>query len=168
MYDTPEEIAALQTALDESYARAGEHYLAITTAERRPTAKQLVAYLQGTKHIALATVTKAGEPRVGPVDGWFVHGHFYFGSSKQSVRARHIRRQPAVSISHFAGDDIAITMHGKAVEIPRGTEEFKVLEQVSVEVYGTNIWDIHTDGVLWRMDPTTVLAYAQHPENFPE
>src|SRR2546430_1841235 len=125
MHETLEEIAALQTLLDESYSRAGEHFRSITTPERRPNAKQLVNYLTGVKHIALATVNKAGEPLVGPVDGWFLHGHFYFGSSMESVRAKHIKRQPAVSITHVAGDDIAVTMHGKAVEIPRGSDEFK-------------------------------------------
>lgn len=168
MHETPGEIAALQTLLDESYDRAGEHFRAITTPDKRPTAKQLVKYLTGVKHIALATVNKAGEPLVGPVDGWFLHGHFYFGSSTESVRAKHIKRQPAVSITHVAGDDIAVTMHGKAVEIPRGSEEFKQIEAYSVEVYGVNIWDMHADGVLWRMDPARAFAFASHPENYPE
>jgi uncharacterized pyridoxamine 5'-phosphate oxidase family protein len=168
MHETPEEVAALQTLLDESYARSGEHFRSITTPERRPTAKQLVKYLTGVKHIALATVTRDGEPRVGPVDGWFLHGHFYFGSSTESVRAKHIKRRPAVSFTHVAGDDIAVTMHGKAVEIPRGSEEFKQIERYSVEVYGQNIWDVHTDAVLWRMDPTGAYAFASDPASLPE
>jgi len=59
-------------------------------------------------------------------------------------------------------------MHGKAVEIPRGSEEFKQIEQVSIEVYGQNIWDIHADAVLWRMDPTGAFAYAPNAASLPE
>ena len=42
--------------------------------------------------LALATVTSDGHPLVGPVDGIFYRGAFYFGSSPESLRSRHIRR----------------------------------------------------------------------------
>ena len=41
--------------------------------------------------LALATVTADGRPIVGPVDGIFYRGAFWFGSAPDSVRFRHIR-----------------------------------------------------------------------------
>jgi hypothetical protein len=34
----------------------------------------------------VATVTAGGRPRIGPLDGLFFRGRFYFGSSKDSMR----------------------------------------------------------------------------------
>ena len=88
MYETGEDLARLQDLLDRSYARAGQHLRAITTPERRLTAGQVSAYLHGIKHIALATATADGRPRVGPVDGFFVRGRFHCGTSPTSMRVR--------------------------------------------------------------------------------
>ncbi|MDQ3654220.1 MAG: pyridoxamine 5'-phosphate oxidase family protein [Chloroflexota bacterium] len=51
------------------------------------------------KLLSLATVNRHGEPRVGPVDGLFYRGRFWFGSSPKAARFRHIRARPAVSVT---------------------------------------------------------------------
>jgi hypothetical protein len=47
--------------------------------------------------LPLATVTADQRPLVGPVDGIFYRGSFYFGSAPDSIRFRHIRARPQVS-----------------------------------------------------------------------
>ena len=64
--------------------------------------------------LVLATVTADGRPLVGPVDGYFLHGRFHFTSGRTSVRMRHLALRPSVSASHLPGEELAVTVHGRA------------------------------------------------------
>ena len=114
MYETPEELSDLQELLDRSAAGGGPHLSGIISAERRMTAEQLCRRLTGMRLLALATATADGRPLVGPVDGYFLHGAWYFSSARNSVRMRHLRARPAVSATHLPGEELAVTVHGKA------------------------------------------------------
>ena len=120
MEETAEELRELQALIDRSFANAGPHLLAIMTPQRRPTAGQVVHHLQGIKHVSLGTVTARGEPRVAPLDAYFVRGHFVVSTGGRSMRLRHMRARPAVSLSHVVGDDVAVVVDGRAVVIERG------------------------------------------------
>ena len=135
MHETTAERAALQQLIDSSFAVAGTHTTSIITAERRLSADEAVAYLQGVKHLALATVTSSGEPRVGPVDGLFLHGTFWFSTSADAWRIKHLEARPAVSATHFVGDDIAITVHGAAYIVAGATPEADALRPYWEAVY---------------------------------
>jgi hypothetical protein len=117
MHETPDDLAALQALLDASYAAAGEHLLSIHTPERRLAAAQVADRLTGMRLLALATATADGRPVVGPVDSIFFRGAFVFGSSPDSLRFRHIRARPAVSATHLPGEELAVTVHGRAVPV---------------------------------------------------
>jgi hypothetical protein len=80
MFETPDEMGRLQQLLDESAANAGPHLRGIVTDDRRLRAEQVCQKLPGMCLLALATVTADGRPLVGPVDGYFLHGSFYFSS----------------------------------------------------------------------------------------
>ena len=116
-HETPEDLAALQRLLDDSYASAGEHLLSIHEPKRRLTAKKLCELLTGVRVLALATVSSKGEPIAGPVDGLFYRGKFFFGSSPESVRFKHIAARPAVSGVHSVGEELAVSVHGTAHSI---------------------------------------------------
>ncbi len=64
--------------------------------------------------LALATVTADGRPLVGPVDGYLLHGSLHFSSGRDSVRMRHLAARPACSATHLPGDELAVTVHGRA------------------------------------------------------
>jgi uncharacterized pyridoxamine 5'-phosphate oxidase family protein len=117
VHETPADLAALQDLLDRSYARAGAHLRRIITPERRLTAEQVSERLTGMCLLALATATSDGRPIVGPVDGIFFRGAFHFGSAPDSVRFRHIRARPDVSATHLPGEELAVTVHGRAVSV---------------------------------------------------
>jgi nitroimidazol reductase NimA-like FMN-containing flavoprotein (pyridoxamine 5'-phosphate oxidase superfamily) len=85
--------------------------------------------------LALATVTADGRPLVGPVDGIFYRGSFYFGSSPDSVRFRHIRRNPYVSATHLPGEELAVTVHGRAVPVDVRSHHEAGFRQTLLEVY---------------------------------
>ena len=64
--------------------------------------------------LVLATATADGRPLVGPVDGYFIHGSFWFSSGKNSVRMRHIAARPFVSATYLPSEQLAVTVHGRA------------------------------------------------------
>jgi nitroimidazol reductase NimA-like FMN-containing flavoprotein (pyridoxamine 5'-phosphate oxidase superfamily) len=136
MHETAADLSALQELLDRSYASAGAHLLRIHTTERRLTAEQVAERLTGMKLLALATVTSDGRPIVGPVDGIFYRGAFHFGSSPDSVRFRHIDKRPYVSATHLPGEELSITVHGRAapVEVEGGFRQ--ALLDIYVPRYG--------------------------------
>ena len=114
MLETPAEIDRLQQLLDRSAAGGGPHLRGIITDERRLSAAQLIELLTGMRLLIVATVTADGRPLAGPVDGYFLHGSFCFGSGRNSVRMRHLAARPAVSATHLAGEELAVTVHGRA------------------------------------------------------
>jgi hypothetical protein len=114
MLETAEEMANLQALLNASMATAGPHLRDVITDERRLSAVELTAQLQGMRLLVLATVTTDGRPLAGPVDGYFLHGTFWFSTGRASVRRRHLARRPACSATHLPGDELAVTVHGSA------------------------------------------------------
>src|SRR5579871_6703559 len=114
MLETSLEMERLQTLLDASMASAGPHLRGIISDERRLDARQLTARLQGLCLLVLATSTADGRPLAGPVDGYFLHGTFWFSSGRESVRMRHMAARPAVSASYLPGEELAVTVHGRA------------------------------------------------------
>jgi nitroimidazol reductase NimA-like FMN-containing flavoprotein (pyridoxamine 5'-phosphate oxidase superfamily) len=137
MHETADDLADLQAVLDRSYALAGPHLRRIITPARRLTAEQVSQRLAGVCLIALATATSDGRPIVGPVDGIFFRGAFYFGSAPDSVRFGHIRARPHVSATHLPGEELAVTVHGRAVPVEVKSGAFReALLEVYVPRYG--------------------------------
>ena len=117
MQETLDDLAALQRLLDASLAGAGAHLRAIFDEAHRLPASELAGALDGINVLDVATVTATGEPRVAPVDGIFYRGRWYFGSSPESARFRHLRRRPAVSACLTRGESLAVIVHGEAALI---------------------------------------------------
>ena len=162
MHETPEDLAALQDVLDRSYDGAGQHLHRIITPERRLTAEQVAERLTGMCLLALATATADGRPLIGPVDGVFFRGAFHFGSAPDSVRFRHIRARPHVSATHLPGEELAVTVHGRAeiVDVGPGTAFRQALLDVYVPRYGPG-WEKFIDsGPLYaRIVPERMFTF---------
>jgi uncharacterized pyridoxamine 5'-phosphate oxidase family protein len=135
MHETDDDLVRLQDLIDRSYASAGEHLLSIHTAERRLSAEQAAERLTGMCLLALATVTADGRPIVGPVDGIFYRGAFHFGSAPHSARFRHIRARPHVSATHLPGEELAVTVHGRAELLDIRAEESAGFRQTMLDIY---------------------------------
>jgi Pyridoxamine 5'-phosphate oxidase len=135
MHETDADFSALQELLDRSYQSAGSHLREITTPPRRVDARQTSERLQGMCLLSVATVTADGRPLVGAVDGIFYRGRFHFGSSPDSVRFRHLRRRPAVSAMHLPGEEVAFTVHGRAVFIDITAAEHAGFRRTLLDIY---------------------------------
>ena len=162
MHETADDLRALQGLLDRSYAAAGRHLLRIQTPERRLSATEVAERLTGMCLLALATVTADGRPVVGPVDGIFYRGAFHFGSAPDSVRFRHIRARPQVSATHLPGEELAVTVHGRATEVPIDGGFRETLLEIYVPRYGAG-WesDFLDDGPVYaRIDADRMFTFA--------
>ena len=135
MQESADDLARLQALLDASDAAAGPHLRRVITPERRLTAPELCARLEGMRLLALATVTADGRPIVGPVDGIFFRGAFHFGSAPDSVRYRHIRRNPHVSATHLPGEELAATVHGRASFVDVASPEHRDFRAALLSIY---------------------------------
>lgn len=165
MHESPAELVRLQELLEASYASAGPHLLSIHTPDRRLDATQVARRLQGMCLLALATVTSDGRPLVGPVDGIFFRGEFYFGSSPDSVRVRHIQRRPQVSAVHLPGEELAVTVHGRALPIELEDEQNAGFRQTLLDIYlpryGQEWEGFLTSGVVYaRIAAERMFAFA--------
>jgi nitroimidazol reductase NimA-like FMN-containing flavoprotein (pyridoxamine 5'-phosphate oxidase superfamily) len=168
VHETPEDLAELQQLLDRSFAGAGAHMRGIITPERRVSAEDLAERLSGMALLALATVTADGRPIIGPVDGIFHRGAFHFGSSPDSVRFRHIRSRPAVSATHLPGEEFAVTVHGRAVEVDIHAAEGAGLRRTLLEVYLPRYgpqWEEFLDSgpVYARIDAVRMFTFRMEP-----
>jgi hypothetical protein len=150
--------------LDRSFASAGPHLLEVITPERRLTAEQLAETLIGMRLLVLATTTADGRPVAGPVDGIFYRGRFYFGSSPDSVRFRHIARRPAVSATHLPGEELAVTVHGRASRVDVTSPEQSGIRAALLDVYVPRYgpeWETFLDSgpVYARIDPDRMFTF---------
>jgi uncharacterized pyridoxamine 5'-phosphate oxidase family protein len=160
VYETEEDLLALQELIERSHAGAGAHLRAIFDDERRIPAAELPALLPGVQVLALATVTARGEPRVAPVDGLFFRGRWHFGSGERSARFRHIRARPAVSAAHIRGEELAVIVHGRAVEIdPRGPGEEAFRAYLNETYPGWDGADWAAGAPYARIEPSAMFTF---------
>jgi len=166
MLETTEELDNLQQLLDRSMAGAGEHLRGIITGERRLSAAELAGRLPGMRLLTVATVTADGRPLAGPVDGYFLHGTFWFSSGRNSVRMRHLAARPAVSATHLPGEELAVTVHGRAelfdMRDPAGAELRRAMLDWYVPRQGPEFesWLDALDAVGARIEPEKMFTFA--------
>jgi hypothetical protein len=166
MLETAEELGNLQQLLDRSMAGAGEHLRGIITGERRLSAADLAGRLQGMRLLTVATVTADGRPLAGPVDGYFLHGTFWFSSGRNSVRMRHLAARPVVSATHLPGEELAVTVHGRAELLELRDPAAAELRQAMLDWYvprqGPEFesWLSALDAVAARIEPAKMFTFA--------
>ena len=157
MFETPEELARLQTLLDASHARATEHLRGIIHDDRTLSATHIAGLLTGMKVITAATVTASGEPRISAMDGHFLHGTWTFSTSRTAAKARHLAARPGVSVAHVDGEQLAVFSHGRAAELEG--DELAAVDQHWTAHYGSSplSWG---DVVMYRLEPSWMVGYA--------
>ena len=168
MYETDAELVELQRMFDAHLAHANPHMTGIITPKHRPSARQVVRYLDGIKHVAFATVTPRGEPRVSPLDTLFIRGRFTLSTGGEAVRLRHLRANPACSAVHMDGDKIAVVANGVVEWIERDHIDHDEIHGTWQEAYESDPYDWGDEIVFFRIQPTSMWAYAFHSEDFAE
>jgi hypothetical protein len=114
----PEALAALQRILDDSRGAAGAAVSdTFDRAERRLSAADFVAFWNGTRMKAMATVGKKG-PHIAPVHAEFAAGKLRSTIYENAVRRADLRRNPEVALTTWGPNGAAAIVYGRAREIP--------------------------------------------------
>jgi len=161
VFETPVELAWLDDLLTRSLHGAGEHLRSIMTeGERTLDAAQTTAVLTGMRTLSVATVTRAGEPRISGEDGHFLHARWVFTTSGDAVKVRHLRARPAVSAAHIVGDDLGVFCHGRAEFLLPDHADFPAIEEHLTAHYGSSPSSWGPDIVYLRVEPHWMVSYA--------
>ncbi len=166
MLETQAEIEELQSLFDATIARANPYMLSIVTPEHRLTARQVATYLQGTRHVAFASVTPKGEPRVSPLDSLFIHGHFTMGTDDRAVRVRSLRANPACSATYMEGERIAVVVNGAVEWLGRDHRDYEDIMKTWNAAYPQDSSEWGAGVVFFRIVPSAMWTFASHPEEF--
>jgi hypothetical protein len=167
MYESADELAALQGLLDDSFARASEHLRSIMTEPRRLTAERLVAEVPSPAVLNIATVTASGEPRVSAVDGHFLHGRWHFTTAGPSPKARQLAARPATSASFTPRDGFGVFCHGRARFLGPGDERQQLIEHC-ISVYGRSP-ETFGEGIAYvRIEPDWLVGFAMTDDEMAE
>ncbi len=169
VFETNEELAALDALLASSFAGATDHLREIVSSERRLSALDLSQYLVGIRHLSVATVTSHGEPRCSAVDGLFLHGRFWFTTSARAAKSVHLAQRPAVSAAHVIGDDIGIFVHGHVKTVNGGPGEADAIRHYWIDVYDSSPEEwvaVPEDMRYFEIVPTKMFSYAFSRERF--
>ena len=129
-------------------------------------AKQVVKLLDGMKTIAVAAPAPNGDPLVAPMDGWFLHGKFYFSSGSDAVRIRGLQKRARASVAYFEGERFLITAHGHAELMFKGHPGVTEIDAVFHDHYGGSAFDWSEEGVYVRLDADSFYTYSRTPKAF--
>ena len=163
---TPEDLRRLQALLDRSIEGAGEFLRnSFGMPDHSLSAAQLVHHLRGGRNVALATVTRSGEPRVAPIGALFFRGRFHVPTVATAARTRHLVQRPATSLTLYEGDDLAVIVHGKAEVLDQDHPDFPPLEEALRASGGGSVlqWG---EGVYLRVKAEKLYTFARHPGQF--
>ena len=167
MRETAAELAELQALIDRSHVRAKPHMAGIIHPGKYSlSAAQVVKLFDGMKTIAVAAPAPNGDPLVGPMDGWFLHGKFFFSSGGDAVRISGLRTRPRASAVYFEGERFAITAHGHAELMYEGHAQVAEIDAIFREHYGSSAFDWSAHGVYVRLDADRFYTYSRTPEAF--
>jgi hypothetical protein len=115
--------------------------------------------------LTVATVTAEGRPLTGPFDGYFLHGMFEFTSSRDAVRMKHLSKRPAVSATYLPGEDLSVTVHGRAEMFDLRSTEGDAVRNAMLDHYvpkqGPSFeeWVRNLDGLVARIVPQKMFAF---------
>ncbi|WP_433873159.1 pyridoxamine 5'-phosphate oxidase family protein [Saccharopolyspora sp. CA-218241] len=174
MFETTDELHSLQVLLDTSWAGSSSHLKSIVRpGESTLDAEQVVRVCQGMCTLAIATVTRRGEPRISGADGHFLHGSWIVGTHRQAAKARHLAARSAISATFMRGEQLGIFTHGHAVPLnPEATSSdptWPTVRDYLVHHYDGDgddpFWD---ENVWYRIDPNWMVAYSADPAGLPD
>lgn len=166
MHENSLDLDMLDELLRASIRRAGPFLRSsFEMPQKSLSARQICRYLRGIQTVALATATAKGEPRVAPIGAFLYRGRFHMPTTMEAARVRHVRRQPAVSLTLFEGIDFGVIVHGKALVLGEAHPDFDALEAIQREQSGVSVREWGA-GAFLRVDANTFYTFARFPDRF--
>jgi len=163
MRETQEDIERLQALLDNSIERAGAFLRrSFQMPEHSLTAQQLIDCWLDVQTVALATVSTRGEPRITPISSLLYRGDIYIPTVATAARTRHIMKRPAVSLTLFRENELAIIVHGSATIISPDHADFETLETLLYASTHTKAGE-WGEGVYLHIQAEAIYTYNRYP-----
>ena len=120
--------------------------------------------LERSRNYWICTARPDGRPHSIPVWGFFLDDVLYFGTSRDSRKARNLEHNAAVSIHLDSGDDVVI-LEGEAREIPQSDKQvLSKLDAASRTKYKMPLMIVR-GSVLYAVRPRVVLSWTE--KDFP-
>jgi len=110
----------------------------------------------------ICTSRADGRPHSAPVWGFWHDGALYFGTHRESRKARNIAINPGVSVHLESGDDVVI-VEGVAEEVDQKALARQV-DAVCRKKYGMPM-TVFPESIAFRVRPRVVLAWTE--KDFP-
>jgi len=116
--------------------------------------------LVNSRNYWICTARADGRPHSMPVWGMWLDGALYFGTARDSVKAKNIARSAAVSVHLESGDDVVI-LEGHAVEVDVSGKKLRAkLDAESSRKYDMPMM-IVPESIIYRVRPRVVLAWLE-------
>ncbi len=112
----------------------------------------------------ISTVRPNGRPHATPIWAVWVEGRLYFGTDRQSVKAKNLRRNNHVAIHLESGDDTVI-FEGALVEADVSRETQDAIDAEYTRKYGFHPQLEEEGTVLYCLVPRKVMAWQE--KDFP-
>lgn len=162
MLDTSDDLIEIDSLLRSSMDAAGSY---LRSAFSMPAhcvwADELVSLLDGRLTVALSTVTRRCEPRVSPVDAFFVRGRFHVPSVMQAARTRNLTRNRAASLTCFS-KAWAVICHGESRVMTTDDSLFVTIDEQMLKFGLSSVLD-WGDGVFLEITPRTMFTWKREP-----
>ena len=112
----------------------------------------------------VCTTRADGRPHAMPVWGFYVDGAVFFGTGRETLKARNFARNPNIVIHLESGDD-AVILECTVREQPLTDQAFrKRINAISRKKYKMPLMEI-PESALYRAQPKVVLAWRE--KDFP-
>ena len=118
--------------------------------------------LARSRNYWICTSRPDGRPHSAPVWGFWHEGALYFGTHRESRKARNIAQNPRVSVHLESGDDVVI-VEGDADKVDLRALA-RQLDAVCRKKYGMPM-TVMPDSMAFRVRPRIVLAWTE--KDFP-
>ncbi len=120
--------------------------------------------MQAARNYWVSSVCGDGRPHSVPVWGAWVGGCLYFGTDKNSVKARNIARDNRV-VAHLESGDDTVIFEGRAVQAQVSDEQLKTISDRYVEKYKLEPQLEDSGSLILRLLPRRVMAWLER--NYP-
>ena len=163
MRETQGDIERLQALLNSSIERAGAFLRrSFQMPEHSLTAQELIDCWHDVQTVALATTTTRGEPRIAPIGSLLYRGEVYLPTVATAARTRHVMKRPAISLTLFRENELAIIVHGYAAIISPDHTDFETLEHLLYASTQTKAGE-WGEGVYLHIRAQAIYTYNRHP-----
>ena len=118
-------------------------------------------HMEAARNYWLCTTRPDGRPHAVPVWGAWVEGSLYFGTDKQSVKAKNISRDSRALVHLESGDDTVI-FEGELVEANVSADLQAAIEAAYIGKYALDPELEEDEGTrLYRLVPRKVMAWQE-------